>query len=361
MRLALLPAVALLCALPARAATKYPPFPAQGCVYDAAHLLSAAQVTAITDTACGPLNRAGVAVLWVATIPNLGDETREEYATGLFEAWKIGHGKARSDGLLMLAAPSSKHPWGLQMEVGLGLQGVLPDGKVGALLDQFWIPAVERGAPGEGIVATARAVAGLLSADAKAGGDAAPTEASRRAGQRGGAPAEINGSALALAILAMVGLLIALATSAARRAFPGKKTGYAALGVSVVVAIALASMANALGGWIALLIGLFVNGLVYASIRSHKCPKDGSWMTIREEVIDPPTYFSDGVAQVWEHCTNKKCGYERTYEKRLPRKTVTVSSGGGGSSGGDSPGGGYESDSYGGGGGESDGGGAGRD
>lgn len=354
MRLAFVPAVALLCALPARAADSYPPAPAQGCVYDGAHLLSAAQVAAIHQV-CGPLNRSGVAVLFVATMASIGDEDRREYATELGHRWKLGHGKPRSDAVLLLVSPGSKHKWGMSVAIGDGLEGVITDGKAGAMQDQYWIPAVERGAPGDGIVQMAQAVGGVLAADAKAGGDAAPTPASAR--QQG-----TNGGALGLSILAMIGLLITLATSASRRAFPGKKTGYGALALTIVVAVALASMGNAAGGWIALLVGLVVNGLVYASIRSHKCPKDGSWMTIREEVLERPTYFSDGVAQVWEHCTNKKCGYERTYEKRLPRKTVTVSSGGGGGGGGDSPGGSsFESDSYTGGGGDMSGGGSDRD
>src|SRR5947209_5956650 len=211
MRLALVSA-ALLCVLPARAATKYPPAPAQGCLYDGAHLLSAAQVAALHQV-CGPLNRSGVAVLFVATL------TAEQL------------------------------------------------------------------------------------------GDAAPTEDSRRAGaRRGAAPSETNGSALLLSLVAMLGLLAALASSAMRRTFPGKKTRYAAAAAVAVVVIGLVSMAHAGAGWITLLIGLVINGLVYLSIRSHKCPKDGSWMLIDEQILEHPTYFSDGVAEVFEHCTSARCG-----------------------------------------------------
>jgi uncharacterized protein len=364
MRIVSLSAV-LLCALPSLAATQYPAPPAHGCVLDDAHLLSPAQVAALHQI-CGPLNRSGVAVLMVVTLRDLGDESRPEYAAELARRWKLGHGKARSDALTLLVSPGTKHPWGMTVAVGDGLEGVITDGKSGAIQDQHWIPAVERGAPGEGILATAQALAGVIAKDAQAGGDAAPTEQSRRAAAHGrrGAPTEINGSALGLAVLAMLGILIALITSSTRRAFPGKRTGFAALGVTVIVIVALLGMSNTGAGWIALILGAIVNGLVYASIRSHKCPKDGSWMLIEQHTVDEPTYFSDGVAEVWEHCTNAKCGYERTYEKRIPHKQIVVSSsggGGGGSSGGDDPGGGYESDSYSGGGGDTSGGGSDRD
>jgi uncharacterized membrane protein YgcG len=80
-------------------------------------------------------------------------------------------------------------------------------------------------------------------------------------------------------------------------------------------------------------------------------------MTIEEEVIDPPTYWSEGVAHVTQRCTNRKCGYKKEYDKSIPRKQMTVvtTGGGGGSSGGSSDG------FSGGGGGDSGGGGAGRE
>ena len=81
-------------------------------------------------------------------------------------------------------------------------------------------------------------------------------------------------------------------------------------------------------------------------------------MTIDEEVIDSPTYWSEGVAHVTQRCTNRKCGFHKEFDKSIPRKQMTtVVSGGRGGGGGGGGGDGFS----GGGGGDSGGGGAGRD
>src|SRR3954471_11962423 len=137
----------------------------------------------------------------------------------------------------------------------------------------------------------------------------------------------------------MVALLITIASSGARRTFPGRKTAFAAVGLTGVTAFGLVVLGSA-AGWIALLLGLFANGLAYASIRSHRCPRDGSWLMIDQEVIDEPTYWISGLARVVERCTSSACGYRRQYDKELPRKQRTVYIGGGGGGGGWGGGGG---------------------
>ena len=77
-------------------------------------------------------------------------------------------------------------------------------------------------------------------------------------------------------------------------------------------------------------------------------------MTIDEEVIDPPTYWSEGVAHVTQQCTNRKCGFHKEFDKSIPRKQMTTVVSGGGGGGGGGGGDGFS----GGGGGRSGGGGA---
>jgi uncharacterized membrane protein YgcG len=169
-----------------------------------------------------------------------------------------------------------------------------------------------------------------------------------------GGPTSYGGLAIALAC--MGGLAIVLASSGMRRRFPGRKTqwsGAALTGISVVSLFAMPSGP----GWLALVAGLIVNAVLWTSIRSHRCPKDGSWMMIGQEILDEPTYWSQGLARVRETCTNPHCGYRRQYDKVLPRRqrTVVIGGGGGGGWGGGGGGGGGFS---GGGGGRSGGGGA---
>ena len=118
--------------------------------------------------------------------------------------------------------------------------------------------------------------------------------------------------------------------------------------------VSLISMSSG-AGWLVLVVGVIVNAVIWASIRAHKCPRDGSWMVIEEDLVSPPTYWSEGIAHVTQVCTNRRCGYRREYDKVLPRKQVTVVTGGrGGGWGGGGGGGGFS----GGGGGRSGGGGA---
>jgi uncharacterized protein len=49
---------------------------------------------------------------------------------------------------------------------GYGLEGVLPDGRVGAILDQYVVPEFKRGAYGDGIYAGLAAAASVIAGDA---------------------------------------------------------------------------------------------------------------------------------------------------------------------------------------------------
>jgi uncharacterized membrane protein YgcG len=326
-------AVFLFLVGPALAADRYPDYQG-GYVVDRAGILDAGSVARIRAVA-KRLDEAGIAQIAVLTVPDLGDQTREEYAVGAFQQWGIGHGKKRADGLLVLFVPGQPGHRQIQIEVGYGLEGILPDGKVGEIRTQYAYPAMKRNDYGTAAADVVQALAAVIEANAGEGGELAPAAGPRRA-VRSGRGTDLPISAvegLALAITAMVALLIALAASATRRRFPGRRTAYFAAALVAVVAVGLLVLGS-VAGWIALAVGLVANGFVFASIRSHRCPRDGSWMVIDEEVIDAPTYWSSGLARVVEACTNRHCGYRREYEKELPRKQRTVYIGGGGGWGG---------------------------
>jgi uncharacterized membrane protein YgcG len=340
------------------AAPIYPDY--TGYVVDRARGLDQGAVEKLRATA-SRLDHAGIAQLAVVTVTRdmLNDTSREEYAADLFKKWGLGHGKKKADGLLILIVPGPEGHRGTKVEVGYGLEGLLPDGKLGALYDQYARPYIKKNAYGDAAANLANAIAAVLEADAAAGGEAAPGKDTIRGGKgigQPGAAAETNAGGLVVTILCMLALVVMLATSGARRQFPGKKTQLAGAGLTGLSVISLIAASSG-AGWIALVIGLIVNTVIWVSIRAHKCPKDGSWMTIEEEVIDPPTYWSEGVAHVTQRCTNRKCGYKKEYDKSIPRKQMTVvtTGGGGGSTGGSSDG------FSGGGGGDSGGGGVSRE
>ncbi|ENR2392518.1 TPM domain-containing protein, partial [Escherichia coli] len=62
--------------------------------------------------------RAQVAVL---VVPSTGDDSIEQYATRVFDSWKLGD-KQRNDGILLLVA---REDHAVRIEVGYGLEGVV--------------------------------------------------------------------------------------------------------------------------------------------------------------------------------------------------------------------------------------------
>jgi uncharacterized protein len=332
-----------------------------GYVVDKAGILDEGAVQQLR-AAASRLDHAGIAQIAVCTVPDLGDWSKEDFAADLFRKWGLGHGKKRADGLLVLIVPGKPGHRKIKVEVGYGLEGILPDGKATAMIDQYAVPALKRDDYGDAAVKLVDAYARVLEANAAPGGELAPTADSMRGGRGTGssrAPTGVGG--LGIAVLSMGALLFALMTSGMRRQFPGKKTGLVAAALTAAGVVGLIALGGG-AGWIALLVGLVVNGFAYASIRSHKCPRDGSWMTIDEVIVDEPTYWSRGLAHVIERCTNSRCGYKREYDKELPRKQRTVYVGGGGGGGWGGGGGGGGGDGFsGGGGGDSGGGGGGRE
>jgi uncharacterized protein len=59
----------------------------------------------------------------VLTVPTIGDESIEEYATRVFENWKLGQ-KSKDNGVLVIVVPKDRK---MRVEVGYGLEGTLTD------------------------------------------------------------------------------------------------------------------------------------------------------------------------------------------------------------------------------------------
>lgn len=329
-------------------------------VVDGANVIGPAEKQQLLDLS-SRLDHAGIAQLAVLTVtPEMvGDDSIEDFAAETFKKWGLGHGKKKADGILIVIEPGKPGQRHTKVEVGYGLEGVLPDGKLGALYDRYARPHILRDEYGGAALGLAQAIAGVLDADAAAGGDAAAGKDTMRGGRGIGQPGYAgpqNMGGLAVTVACMMGIALMLATSGARRRFPGAKARIAAAGLSGASVLSLI-FAGSGPGWLALVGGLILNAVIWASIRAHKCPKDGSWMVIDEELVSRPTYFSQGLARVRQACTNRSCGYHREYDKVLPRKQVVVMTGGGRGGGwGGGGGGGFS----GGGGGDSGGGGISR-
>ncbi|SMQ68708.1 uncharacterized protein SAMN05444673_1699 [Bacillus sp. OV166] len=94
---------------------------------------------------------AQIAVLTVETI---GDQTIEEFANEAFRQYGIGNKQENNGVLLVLSMQERK----VRIEVGYGLEGRIPDGKAGRILDGYAIPFLKNQQPNRAIVETYKAL-----------------------------------------------------------------------------------------------------------------------------------------------------------------------------------------------------------
>lgn len=84
----------------------------------------------------------------VVTVPNLEGRDLESYATDLFRRFGIGD-KKENNGLLLLLALEERE---FRVEVGYGLEGILPDGKTGRMQDEYIIPYLKNNEWDKGVL-----------------------------------------------------------------------------------------------------------------------------------------------------------------------------------------------------------------
>ena len=103
---------------------------------------------------------AQVAVVTVKTIAPL---EIEEYTNDLFNRWHVGQ-KDKNNGLLILAALQEKK---IRIEVGYGLEGIIPDGLAGEIRDKYILPAFRGGDYSQGLYLGSVAIATIIAKHAE--------------------------------------------------------------------------------------------------------------------------------------------------------------------------------------------------
>lgn len=116
-----------------------------------------AQITAI----CQELEEKTQAEIAVVTMSSIGDEDYMDYANRLFEAWGIGK-RGQDNGVLIFNAIQERK---IKIEVGYGLEGLLPDGLTGQILDDYAIPHLRNGDYGSAYLLTTAAIARRIAED----------------------------------------------------------------------------------------------------------------------------------------------------------------------------------------------------
>jgi len=108
------------------------------------------------------LEEKTTAEIAVVVIKDIGDARIEEYAVKLFEKWGIGK-KGKDNGILILAVMEQRQ---VRIEVGYGLEPIIPDGVAGSIIREKIIPAFKKGEYGEGMLYATASIASIIARDA---------------------------------------------------------------------------------------------------------------------------------------------------------------------------------------------------
>jgi uncharacterized protein len=100
---------------------------------------------------------AEIAVVTVETIEPYG--SIEEYAIALASEWGVGK-KGEDTGVVIVLAMRERR---LRLEVGYGLEGAIPDGLAGEIMDKSIIPSLQMGDYGGGFLKGVQAVSGIIA------------------------------------------------------------------------------------------------------------------------------------------------------------------------------------------------------
>jgi uncharacterized protein len=129
-------------------------------VNDFAHVLDQNTITQI-DGICLQIEQKAHAQITLVTINTLDGSDIESYAVELFKQWGVGS-KQTNRGVLILYAIQDHRA---RIEVGYGLEPILPDGKVGSFQREA-IPLVRSGEYSQALLLVTSRVADVIASDA---------------------------------------------------------------------------------------------------------------------------------------------------------------------------------------------------
>jgi uncharacterized protein len=110
----------------------------------------------------------------VLTVPTIGGESIEGYATRVFETWKLGQ-QGKDNGVLVIVVPNDRK---MRIEVGYGLEGTLTDAQAARIIRNDMTPQFKAGNFDAGIAAGVQAIVARLEGGAVPAGDAAAASTS---------------------------------------------------------------------------------------------------------------------------------------------------------------------------------------
>ena len=137
-------------------------------VSDLAGVLSPQTVQGL-NALCRQVDRQAHAQIAVVTVKSLDGEPIEDFTTALEDKWKVG-AKGTDRGVILLFAIQDRKR---RIETGYGLEGILPDSKVG-VIGRSIVPQLQAGNYDAAISSAVVQVAQIIAADAGVDLQAAP-------------------------------------------------------------------------------------------------------------------------------------------------------------------------------------------
>jgi uncharacterized protein len=137
----------------AAASTPKPPAMPRDYVVDLAGVMDANSSVRL-NALLRELEQKTTAQVLVLTIQSLDSQSIEEFALNIKEQWKLGK-KGKDNGVLIVVAVQDRK---YRIEVGYGLESILPDSLVGTIGREYLVPYFRKGDYGGGVSAAALAI-----------------------------------------------------------------------------------------------------------------------------------------------------------------------------------------------------------
>ena len=132
-----------------------------GPINDFARLIAQPERQKMETLAREILQKTGTSVV-VVTMKTIGDADVPTYVNELYQTWGIGK-KGEDKGVLIFLALKERR---VRIETGYGVEGILPDGLVGEILDKYAVPFLKKGDYGKGLYNALVAVGQVIAKDA---------------------------------------------------------------------------------------------------------------------------------------------------------------------------------------------------
>ena len=127
-------------------------------VADPASLVSNEAKATANSTLWNLRRKTGAEVVLVV-VPNTGNYSREEFATKIFENWKVGKSD-KDNGVVILIVPDQREAW---IATGYGVEGIIPDISASKIIQRSVAPYMKNGDIDSAVKAVTNDVANILS------------------------------------------------------------------------------------------------------------------------------------------------------------------------------------------------------